>query len=81
VDGRRLYDMQGRAHWEVLGTWKPDYARFPHGLRAISDYAHSRGSEDDSVVLPPNVSDTGTELFLEHADMLLPLDPDDQVFA
>jgi alpha-galactosidase len=28
--------------WPRVGTWEVDTARFPKGLRAISDYAHSR---------------------------------------
>jgi alpha-galactosidase len=28
--------------WEV-GTWEPDPARFPRGIRAVSDHAHSKG--------------------------------------
>ena len=29
--------------WPKTGTWEVDLKRFPHGLRAISDYAHSQG--------------------------------------
>ncbi len=29
--------------WPRVGTWEVDASRFPHGLRAISDYAHSKG--------------------------------------
>ncbi len=29
--------------WPHVGTWEVDTKRFAHGLRAISDYAHSRG--------------------------------------
>ena len=29
--------------WPRVGTWEVDVSRFPHGLRAISDYAHSKG--------------------------------------
>ncbi len=29
--------------WPRVGTWEVDAARFPRGLRAISDYAHSKG--------------------------------------
>lgn len=28
--------------WPKTGTWEVDKRRFPHGLRAISDYAHSK---------------------------------------
>ena len=29
--------------WWNTGTWDPDPQRFPQGLRAITDYAHSKG--------------------------------------
>jgi alpha-galactosidase len=29
--------------WPHVGTWEVDTNRFPHGLRAVSDYAHKRG--------------------------------------
>lgn len=29
--------------WPRVGTWEVDTDRFPRGLRAISDYAHSKG--------------------------------------
>ena len=28
--------------WPKVGTWEVDTKRFPHGLRAMSDYAHSK---------------------------------------
>ncbi|MGZ5505420.1 MAG: NPCBM/NEW2 domain-containing protein [Limisphaerales bacterium] len=27
--------------WPQIGTWTPDPVRYPHGLKAVSDYAHS----------------------------------------
>jgi alpha-galactosidase len=29
--------------WWRTGTWQPDPQRFPHGLKAVSDYVHARG--------------------------------------
>jgi alpha-galactosidase len=29
--------------WPRVGTWEVDTNRFPHGLRAVSDYAHKHG--------------------------------------
>jgi len=29
--------------WPRVGTWEVDKARFPRGLRAVSDYAHGKG--------------------------------------
>ena len=28
--------------WQDTGTWDPDPKRFPHGLKAVFDYAHAR---------------------------------------
>ncbi len=33
----------GNVGWPKTGTWEVDTKRFPRGLRAISDYAHSKG--------------------------------------
>lgn len=30
-------------NWPKTGTWEPDPARFPHGLKSLSDYVHSKG--------------------------------------
>ena len=29
--------------WPKVGTWEVDKRRFPHGLKAITDYVHSKG--------------------------------------
>ena len=29
--------------WPQTGTWTPDPVRYPHGLRAVSDFAHAHG--------------------------------------
>jgi len=29
--------------WPKVGTWEVDKKRFPHGLRAVTDYVHSKG--------------------------------------
>jgi alpha-galactosidase len=34
---------QGGRLWEKFGVWEANRVRFPHGIRAISDYAHSKG--------------------------------------
>ena len=35
--------VHGGGGWPHVGTWLVDSNRFPHGLRAVSDYAHRRG--------------------------------------
>lgn len=32
-----------RGDWKNTGTWKPDPERFPHGIKAVSDYVHAHG--------------------------------------
>ena len=39
VDGCRA-GTRILARWQDVGTWEVDKARFPNGLRAVSDYAH-----------------------------------------
>ena len=29
--------------WGETGTWEPDPVRYPHGLKAVSDYVHGKG--------------------------------------
>jgi alpha-galactosidase len=31
--------------WPKVGTWEVDAKRFPKGIRAVSDYAHSKGAK------------------------------------
>jgi len=31
--------------WSATGTWEPDPKRFPNGIKAVSDYVHSKGAE------------------------------------
>ena len=39
-----------------LGSWRPDPARFPSGLRALTDYAHERGMKFGLWVEPERVA-------------------------
>ncbi len=39
-----------------LGTWQVDSARFPHGLKALTDYAHARGLKFGIWVEPERVA-------------------------
>ena len=34
---------ENKTGWPNVGTWEVDRKRFPHGLRAIADHAHTRG--------------------------------------
>ncbi len=64
------YDMHGTKAWATTGTWKPDYKRFPDGIRAISDYVHKKGIKTMLWFEPERVY-TGTELYNEHPEWLL----------
>ena len=37
------YPCDPKIGWQQTGTWEPDAERFPGGLRALSDYLHSKG--------------------------------------
>ncbi len=37
------YPLDPKVGWPCTGTWEVDRTRYPGGLRAVSDYAHSRG--------------------------------------
>ena len=59
-----------RTGWKNTGTWEPDPQRFPRGLRAITDYAHSNRIKsivwfDVERVAP------GTWLYEKHPELLL----------
>ena len=56
--------------WPRTGTWEVDTNRFPKGLRAISDYAHSQGIKTIVWFEPERVA-AGTWLTEKHPDWVL----------
>jgi alpha-galactosidase len=56
--------------WPRVGTWEVDPARFPHGLRAVSDYAHSKGLKILVWFEPERVA-AGTWLANNHPEWIL----------
>lgn len=56
--------------WWNTGTWEPDPKRFPRGLRAVSDYVHSKGAKT-LVWFEPERVYQGTWLFQNHPEWLL----------
>jgi alpha-galactosidase len=56
--------------WPRVGTWEVDTARFPKGLRAISDYAHSKGLKILVWFEPERVT-AGTWLAENHPEWVL----------
>jgi alpha-galactosidase len=56
--------------WPNVGTWTPDATRFPRGLKAVSDYAHVKGSGLIVWFEPERVS-PGTWLATNHPNWVL----------
>ncbi len=56
--------------WPNTGTWEVDTKRFPRGLRAITDHAHSRGLQTLVWFEPERVT-PGTWLYTHHPEWLL----------
>ncbi len=59
--------------WPNVGTWEVDTTRFPRGLRAISDYARSKGMKTIVWFEPERVT-PGTWLYKHHPEWLLGAD-------
>ena len=60
----------GDAGWPQVGTWEVDRARYPGGVRAVSDHAHA-GGEGTVLWFEPERVSNGTELAEKHAGWLL----------
>jgi alpha-galactosidase len=76
---RRSGFLRGRPGMYVTGEWKADPKFFPHGLRAVSDHAHSKGAKTIVWYEPEQVW-PGEKLY-EHKDWLLSAPPDPRVRA
>ncbi|MFH0946593.1 MAG: alpha-galactosidase [Planctomycetota bacterium] len=63
------YVHDGRG-WPCVGTWEVDAARFPRGLRAVSDHAHERGVKTLLWFEPERVA-AGTWLAENHPEWIL----------
>lgn len=59
--------------WSDVGTWEVDEKRFPNGISAISDYAHSKGLKTLLWFEPERVK-PGTWLANEHPEWLFNYD-------
>jgi len=60
-----------------IGTWKPDPVRFPHGIREVSDYVHSKGMGLILWFEPERVY-RGSFLWDTHPEWLLHWNADDE---
>jgi len=56
--------------WPNTGTWEVDAKRFPRGLRAVSEYAHSKGIKTIVWFEPERVT-AGTWLSENHPEWIL----------
>lgn len=56
--------------WPQVGTWEVDKARFPRGLREVSDYAHAKGVKILVWFEPERVA-AGTWLTEHHPEWIL----------
>ncbi len=57
--------------WVNTGTWEPDRARFPNGLRAVSDHAHEKGVKIIVWFEPERVGGPDSWLAKNHPEWLL----------
>lgn len=64
------YPNKGHDWQDLLGTWEADKARFPNGLKAVSDYAHSHGVKTLLWFEPERVMQDSW-LFTHHQEWLL----------
>lgn len=62
--------VMNKEGWPNVGTWMVDSNRFPRGLRAISDHAHSQGIKTLLWFEPERVS-AGTWLATNHPEWLI----------
>jgi alpha-galactosidase len=67
-----------KSHWYETGTWEVDPARFPRGLRAIDDYAHSKGVKTIVWFEPERVA-PGSWLYEKHPEWLLGVEGKDKL--
>ena len=61
---------ENKSGWPNVGTWEVDRRRFPHGLRAVTDYAHARGVNALLWFEPERVT-PGTWLYENRKEWLL----------
>jgi alpha-galactosidase len=66
------YPVSG--NWTNTGTWEVDTARFPKGLRGVSDHGHAQGVKLIVWFEPERVT-PGTWLFENHPEWLLTAPP------
>lgn len=68
------YPNKGGSWQDLLGTWYPDPKRYPNGLRAISDHAHSKGVKTLLWFEPERVTE-GSWIYEHHPEWTLGTGP------
>jgi len=63
------YPCEG--NWGLTGTWEPDKTRFPNGIKAVSNYAHTKGMKLILWFEPERVGDPTSWLAKNHPEWLL----------
>ncbi|MFH0761053.1 MAG: alpha-galactosidase [Bacteroidota bacterium] len=58
-------------NWGLTGTWEPDKTRFPNGIKAVSDYAHTRGMKLILWFEPERIGDRNSWLAINHPEWIL----------
>lgn len=70
---------ENKTGWPNVGTWEVDRKRFPNGLRAITDYAHSRNTKALLWFEPERVT-PGTWIYENKKEWLLGRDGQQKLF-
>jgi alpha-galactosidase len=71
-DVKIKFDLYGLAGWaKQRGTWTPDPASFPAGLKPLGDTVHAAGM-GVMLNMEPEVADAGSDWLKQHPDWYLP---------
>jgi alpha-galactosidase len=61
-----------KGDWWRSGTWEPDKARFPNGLKPVGDHLHAKGIKFMTWYEPERVGDKTSWLGKNHPEWLIP---------
>lgn len=72
TDAKIAFDLYGLAGWaRQRGTWTPDSANFPNGLKPLADAARAANMRL-MLDMEPEVADPGSQLLTAHPDWFFP---------
>jgi alpha-galactosidase len=70
-DAKIKFDLYGLANWaKARGTWTPDPANFPAGLKPLADATHAAGA-GTMLNMEPEAADAGSDLLTQHPGWFL----------